>query len=74
MFENAPVSRHRKRLGQGLKPHEQGGIYKELKLSEQLQQTLDGMVQFDENRMPSDKHFMDQQEMPEGPTSLEDFQ
>lgn len=41
MFENAPVSRHRKRLGQGLKPHEQGGIYKELKLSEQLQQTLD---------------------------------
>lgn len=53
--------------------------FQQLDISEEesiceLQQTLDGMVQFDENRMPSDKHFMDQQEMPEGPTSLEDFQ
>ena len=27
-----------------------------------LQVTIDNMVQYDENRMPSDKHFMDARE------------
>ena len=27
---------------------------------------IDNLVQYDENRMPSDKHFADMQEMPEG--------
>jgi len=27
---------------------------------------IDNLVQYDENRMPNDKHFTDNQEMPEG--------
>ena len=30
-----------------------------------LQITIDNMVQYDENRMPNDKHFMDQREEPD---------
>ena len=41
--------------------------FQQLDISEEesineVQQTIDNMVQFDENRMPSDKHFMDMQE------------
>jgi len=34
----------------------------------ELQMVIDNLVQFDENRMPSDKHFTDahEQDMPEG--------
>ena len=32
---------------------------------------IDNMVQFDENRMPSDKHFFDQQEQEGEPDSIE---
>ena len=32
----------------------------------ECQMVIDNLVQFDENRMPSDKHFNDMQEMPDG--------
>ena len=38
---------------------------------QELQITIDNMVQYDENRMPSDKHFMDQYEQ-EGAEEMPD--
>ena len=33
---------------------------------QELQMVIDNMVQYDESRMPSDKHFMDMREEPDG--------
>ena len=36
----------------------------------ELQMTIDNMVQYDENRMPNDKHFMDNAEDEGDPSGL----